>query len=138
MSAGQHSLRALAARRLNVALTGGVLLCALLAAPAFASGGMIPPDAKAAIPLSAWCLTSATPTGGTWATKPTLFAFNGRSKLGEVTPGTCAAVNGYSARWTNIRLGCPKPGGGWVFSPAAEWVAKPGAACAVPAGQDFR
>lgn len=129
------------ASRGRVALTGLVLLCALTLA-------MSPPpaDRKVYAPLYEWCYTKfvLTPSGeiSAWtkATEPVLYAYNKRARLGPVTPGTCAWIDGYTAR-TVVTLACeyqgqvahstraleaPNP------SPAAA------AACAVPAAQDFR
>ena len=87
-------------------------LLLLLAAPAFASGGGVPPDRYVYIQggfPGSWC---PGPAGDEF---PVLYAFNKRTRLGVVRPATCALINGYAAR-SALHLRCETAG---TWSPVA-------------------
>jgi hypothetical protein len=97
-----------------------------------------PKPVKVAIPADGgWCLDGPVAPDGSWSasTKPVLYGWNGRARLGPVTPGTCALIDGDTAK-TVVSLRCDTT---QAFSPAAVWATTPGGAalCLVPADQDF-
>lgn len=105
---------------------------------ALASSGGVAKPVRVLIPLESWCLDAgSTAQAWTRSTPPTLTAYAGRANLGPVTPGTCAYLDGETAK-TLIQLSCPNHQGGWLRSTRATYAANPGAVCVVPAAQDFR
>jgi hypothetical protein len=110
--------------------------------------GVLQPEAGVMLDV---CLDSA-PSNGSWSasTKPVLYSFQGRARLGPVTAGTCAWIDGYSAQ-SAVQLACETPGlPKWLgpvaiestaAGPTMQWSvikARCAAAGGVPPSQDFR
>jgi hypothetical protein len=117
----------------------------LVITPTLLAMGWFPnTDKGVSIPLRGTMCADGPPVNGQWVstTWPVLYAFNGKARLGPVQPGTCAWIDGYTAK-SAITLVCEEHNGlGRVSSPRAVEVPPCSGAtcklCPVPASQDFR
>jgi len=110
-------------------------LALLLASPAWASSGGVPPDRWVYIQPASWCRDA----NGADLEYPVLYAYGKRARLGPVAPASCARIDGYTAR-TTLRLKCETAG---LWSPPviiadAQMAANLMPACHPSTGQDFR
>ncbi len=83
----------------------GAFLALLLAAPALANGGAVPPDRFVYIPPETWCPDAQ----GALLEYPVLYAYTKRARLGPVAPASCARIDGYTAR-SALHLKCERAG----------------------------